>query len=76
MHYIRVSLANHDQWGIKGGSQAGSAWPCAQSWWQIQTLKKKLHKLNAYAIVTMSQVTIQRNVTMGDITSLATLIFR
>ena len=39
---------------------------------QIQTLKKKLHKLNANAqytntIVAMSQTNIQHSVTMGDI---------
>ena len=44
---------------------------------QIQTLKKKLHKLNAnaqYTIVAMSQTTVSVVFTMGDI--LATLFFR
>ena len=44
---------------------------------QIQTLKKKLHKLNAnaqYTIIAMSQTTVSTVYTMGDI--LATLFFR
>ena len=73
-------FVNCDQWGwgIKGGGQAGSGWPCAQfnRGSQIQTLKKKLRKLNAnaqYTIVAMSQTNIQYSVTIGDI--LATLFF-
>ena len=44
---------------------------------QIQTLKKKLHKLNTnaqYTIVAMSQTTVSTVFTIGDI--LATLFFR
>ena len=63
LHYVRVYLINEG-----GGGQAGSAWPCAQSWRPNSNFVKKLHKLNAnaqYTIVAMSQIFFQASATLS-----------
>ena len=72
MHYMQISFARHNQGGrgIKGGGQARSAWPCAQSWWPNSNFYKKLQKLNANAqhtIISMLQTSIHYNVYNDDI---------